>query len=214
MRILHLISGLGIGGAETALYNFLSQVHDDKKMVHEVAYFKPGPYVEKIERLGCKTYHIKGFIFRFDPLAWFTLSKLIKHFNPDILQTCLWSGNVFGRIIGWWHNIAVISEIHSDCRKMTTPFKNWLDFRVAFIPKKIVVVSELVKNAYLETLSSYFSHAFVQCVAKKISVIKNGVDIQSIRDLSDKKKIMRSDFGLHHDDFLKVLAECRDILGH
>ena len=76
MKIAHLITSLKVGGAESALYNFLKNC-DHKKDKHVVIFFYQGSNLEKIKKLGIEVYQVRGLFSIYDPLLFFRLFSII-----------------------------------------------------------------------------------------------------------------------------------------
>ena len=61
MKVLHTITGLQIGGAETVLYRLLSVIAQNETDTHRVVCLGPsGPIAEKISQTGIRVYHLHG----------------------------------------------------------------------------------------------------------------------------------------------------------
>ena len=97
-KILHLITGLEIGGAEMMLLKTLPRMQED--FDNRVCCIRGhGPIGKKLEKAGVPVYYLNlknifdlGIILRF--------KKIIKEFQPKILVTYLIHADLFGRIFG------------------------------------------------------------------------------------------------------------------
>ena len=67
IHLVHIISSLGVGGAESILFQLLNNLNDTE-FNHTVIYFHDGPYVKKINDLGIKTYKVNGLFITYDPV--------------------------------------------------------------------------------------------------------------------------------------------------
>jgi glycosyltransferase involved in cell wall biosynthesis len=198
MNILHLITSLKVGGAETALVNYLSKVIDHKIIGHDgnthlVAYFHHGPNADKIRDLGVKIYQVSGVFSIYDPVFFFRLAKLIKFIKPDIIHSSLWSANISARLVSKFYKIPVICDLHGNSFD-EGKLRNWFDRRTVNYCAKIVAVSDSVKDAYLKNIIG------VNCSAcSKLVVIKNGIDVKHKACVAP---LTRKDFGLLPSDFV------------
>ena len=94
MKILHVISGLKSGGAEGVMYRLID---NDKTNDHYViSLTDEGFYGHKLKKknIFLKCLHIKKnlksiFIF-------FKLLRVIKKINPEIIQSWMYHGDIFG----------------------------------------------------------------------------------------------------------------------
>src|SRR3989338_499157 len=116
IRLVHMITSLERGGAQTVLYELLEGL-DKTRFEQVVIYFIPGVYVQKIEALGIKTYHVRGFLCAYDPLFFVRLIRLIKVMQQDktidCLHTVLWSANFIGRIFASYYHLVHIESLHN-----------------------------------------------------------------------------------------------------
>ncbi len=113
MKILHVITNLGVGGAERALYNLITQLQL-KGHEHHVAFFYDGPIRQDLHALGVTTYRLNPLVHPYDGSCILRLLKLIKEVQPDILHTSLWLATVIGRVAGKISGIPVVSDLHGD----------------------------------------------------------------------------------------------------
>ena len=200
MLVLHIITSLKIGGAESSLRNLLKHFKSDKnnKTDHCVIYFHDGPNSLEIKNLGIPTYHIQGIFSAYDPIALYRLLKLIyEKIQPDIIHSALWSSNIISRVIGWLLKIPVICDLHSDCSHHGK-LRNFLERIALNLPCRFVAVSNSVKDSFENYLArrSLISDLSGEASAKteawvdnlhKISVINNGLDISSLAKNSISK---------------------------
>lgn len=105
-KILHIITGLEVGGAETQLYRTLPklQTYFDNRVC---CIFGHGVMGKKLENSGVPVYYLDlknifdlGIIFRF--------KRIIKEFRPNILVTYLIHADLFGRVFGKLFGIKII----------------------------------------------------------------------------------------------------------
>ncbi len=209
MKILHIITSLKIGGAEAALVNFLTKVTQTKnnniehKHEHRVAYFYDGPNKTKINKLNIKTHNIKGIVKSYDPIAYFRLKKLIKSYKPDILHTSLWSANFMGSLVAKQLNVPIMCEIHGNCRYVSSRLRNYLDQKIITIPNKIIAVSDAVHDSYKTFVIEKIKNIkHKQKTLSKLTVIKNGIDIENIRKKAHTNKLTRHKLNINDNDFV------------
>jgi glycosyltransferase involved in cell wall biosynthesis len=205
MKIVHLISSLKIGGAETALVNFLtsltSEQSDQPKNTHTILYFHDGPNRHQLERLGIATHQISGLLCRFDPWAFYKAFRMIKNLKPDIIHSSLWMANIFGRLIGKIIGTPVICDLHGSATDEGF-FRNRLDALTAKWASALVAVSDSVQQAYQISVINRMPIAQRPVIIKKLSVIANGVDQQKCLSIAYHQPLERKDYGLYYDDFV------------
>ncbi len=173
MCLLHMITGLERGGAEAVLYQLLQSL-DSSEFEHVVVYFYPGPYTQKIQDLGIKTYQISGLLSAYDPFFLYRLFTLIKKINPDCLHTLLWAANFLGRVIASWYGIAHVEVFHNNIDQNGF-VRNFLDRLTASKHGKIIAVSDGVAQS-LKHYAPWFA-------GPKVDVIKNGISLKVTEEL-------------------------------
>jgi glycosyltransferase involved in cell wall biosynthesis len=202
MKILHIITSLKIGGAESALLNLLTKFKEQNEDQHYVAYFYDGPNVQKIKNLGIPVFKISGLFFKYDLLAYFRLKKLIQKIKPDILHCALWTANIFGRIIGSNLKIPVICDLHSN---FSHDGKLRQKLEQLFIKKEatFVAVSNTSKDGFLKSVIEKVQNKEIREKLKKNTlIINNGIDIENVIKKASQNKITRQEIGLHETDFV------------
>ncbi len=171
-RLLHIITGLNRGGAEAVLYQLLKHL-DSNYFEHTVIYFNSGPYVEKIQKLPVKTYHITGLIAHYDPFFIYKLFKITQEIKPDYIHTLLWSANFLGRILASWYKITHVEVFHNNIDQNGF-IRNFLDRITAKYHGHIVAVSDGVAQS-LTLYAPWFTKPTVK-------IIKNGIPIHEQQD--------------------------------
>jgi len=98
MKILHIITGLYTGGAETMLYKLLSSM-DKSVFTNEVASLTTkGPMAGKIEDLGIGVRDLGMRRGVPDPRAVWKLTRLIRENKPDVIQTWMYHADLLGGV--------------------------------------------------------------------------------------------------------------------
>lgn len=96
LKVLHVISGLGLGGAETVLFRLAAYSHGTE---HEVICLGPRDwYSDRLEERGIPVHHIDSS----SPIRAVTgalrLHRLIRSSSAEIVQGWMYRGNVLGGI--------------------------------------------------------------------------------------------------------------------
>ena len=92
-KITHIISGLGMGGAERSLFNLLSKMKDRYEFT-VISLGNDGVYGKKIRNLGIPVYF---FDFRKNLtsfLKFVKLMNLVRDIKPDLIQGWMYHGNL------------------------------------------------------------------------------------------------------------------------
>ncbi len=187
MKIAHIITGLGDGGAEHALFKICK--HDVVNKHFVISLRGPGKYFSLLNNLGIKVYCLNlnfFFIFKF-----FFLVKLLRSLKPEVVQTWLVHADFIGGIAARFAGIKNIlwnirySNIEIGKAKFTTILIiKLLSILSYIIPKSIITVSRKAKKIYEKKGYN----------GKIIKFIPNGYDLSILKinksqSINFKKKI-------------------------
>ena len=117
MKIIHIITTLGDGGAERTLFNICknSQIHNQVV----ISLLDQGKYGDLLNKLGVKLYYLKMKPNIFFILKIFSLMKILYNEKPDVVQTWMYHSDFFGSIASRLVGIKNIlwNIRHSDLQK-------------------------------------------------------------------------------------------------
>ncbi|MDX7998854.1 glycosyltransferase [Xenorhabdus sp. Reich] len=196
-KIMHVISGLGNGGAEGVLYRLCK--YDSKNTHIIISLTSIGKYGTLLEDEGIKVYtlnmnkNIKSFY------SFITLFKTIKKEDPDLVQTWMYHADLIGGIIAKLAGIKNIfwnirhTDLHLTHSKKTTILIAKLCALLSNkIPKKIICC------AY----SSLNTHKELGYAHDKLTVIQNGYDLSTFKHTEQDKNKLKDELKLESDIFL------------
>ncbi len=187
MRIVHIITGLGDGGAEHTLFKICKYDNINKHIV--ISLKGPGKYFSLLNKLGIKVYCLNIKFFSFHKI--FFLIKLLSDLKPNVVQTWLvhadFLGGITARLAGIKNIIWNIrySNFEIGKAKLTTILIIKILAKLSlFIPRSIIINSKRAKKIF--TIEGYDK--------KKLKFIPNGFDLsilkpQKFQKISFKKKI-------------------------
>lgn len=207
MRVLHIITGLGVGGAENMLDRLLTQLDPKQVTSHVIALKEGGPMADSIAARGIpvEVMGLDNFLPR--ALMPLRLARRIRRIKPDVIQTWLYHADLIGGIaariarpfggavpVAWGVRQSVVNP---DFLKPAT----WRVIRSAaiashFIPQTIVV------NAR----ASVAAHAGLGYDTSKFLLIPNGFDSERFRPDSDARTRLRKQLGIAPETILVGLA--------
>lgn len=203
MKVMHLITTLGVGGAENMLLkvlpnlkneNIVYSILDNKDLNKKIGY--------KLEKKGITVKYL-GLRFFNLPKVIFDFRKAIKKEKPDILNTYLIHSNLFGRLFGKLFGVKkVICSVRN--KHIDKPLLNFLDRLSSFMvdcytPNSPAVADFLIKN---QKISS-----------KKIKVIANGIEIEKFNINVDKKN-KKKELKITNKFIVGCVAKLRKQKGH
>jgi glycosyltransferase involved in cell wall biosynthesis len=201
-RLLHIITGLSIGGAEMMLYKLLSNIDREKFDIQVISLTDIGPIGKKIQHLGIQVEAVgmrrgvKGLI---SVNSFFKLQALLRKYNPDVVQTWMYHADLIG---GLATKIAVNAPVvwnirHSNLapniNKKTTIWAAKACARFSkFVPKKIICCSEASKRVHID----------LGYDESKMIVIPNGFDIEKFKPDTEARKKLLNELQIPENSFL------------
>lgn len=188
--VLHVISGLGIGGAETALYRLIRSSHGGQ-FRHAVVSLTPGGTVATM--LRTLDVDVTTFDFRTAPLSgFFGLLALIRRRRPAIVQTWLYHADMVGgiaaRLAGGRNVVWGIrtTDLTTGDAKLTVAVKKLCAYLSRRVPSAIVCVAEAARRAHVNT--GYDGSRMV--------VIPNGFDLEQLVVAPTQAAALREECGV------------------
>lgn len=155
LHIVHCISGLQRGGAETLLCTLIRELPQFR---HTVIFVHDGPIRKEIEALGISCIHI------------FDVKKLKTLTKPDLLHCVLWMATTIGPLIGKLFKIPTICALHSPIHNLSA-FRKIVGKLTARYAKKTVAVSQGVAES---------ARTFWNILPAQLVTIPNGIQIVSV----------------------------------
>lgn len=181
-KILYLITGLHVGGAEMVLYRLLKKLNREKYEPVVVSIIPIVGIGERIEEEGIKILSLNAK-FKCNPLIIWRVISIIKKEKPQILHSFLFHANFLGRVIGKLRNVPIIiSSIHSEY------FGGILREKLLKWTDRFCNITTIVSKGAAERMID------LKVVSKnKLKVIYNGIDLENFpfRKLEARTKIRK-----------------------
>jgi glycosyltransferase involved in cell wall biosynthesis len=196
LRILHVISGLRIGGAETALYRLVTG-SGAGQCSHAVAALTPdGAMGPRLREAGVE---LVTFDFKRSPLSHFLgLALFIRRTRPDIVQTWMYHADMFGglaaRLTGNRNVIWGIrtTELQQGDARATVAVRSVCARLSRWIPHTIVCVAEAARRSHVE--AGYD--------AGRMVVVPNGFDLSRLVTAPGQASRLRAQCGFGADELV------------
>jgi glycosyltransferase involved in cell wall biosynthesis len=197
LTILHVITDLDRGGAETVLYRLMLNINADSHQHHVVVSLRDcGFFGDKLEAVGVPVHSLGMGGARNLPGALFKLVKLMRSLRPDVVQTWLYHADLLGGFAAQFAGrppvIWGVHTVHLDASSslLTKLIRRFCAWTSAWLPSTILCVA----RAAVE------SHAALGYVRDKMQVVPNGFDLPNIEALRAEAHALRSSLGFesHH----------------
>lgn len=194
MRVLHVITGLDVGGAELQLDAVLQHTRHDADVV---TLYNPGPVAERLTGHGVSVRDL-GMRRNTELGALRRLYQIIRQGRYDVVHAHLYRAQIYARpaarlartpvIVTTEHSIG---ETHIERRKMTTAVR------------ALYLASELTSDATIAVADVVRDRLVRWGVpGRKITVIPNGLDFGGLRFDPAKRTEVRAQFGLDPSAFV------------
>ena len=171
-NIFHLITGLSDGGAESVLYRLCTYDKTNRHVV--VSLMDEGKYGPLLQEQGIEIHALNMPAGRVTFLGLFSLYKLIKRHDPDVVQTWMYHADLIGGVIA---RLSGVRSIFWNIRHTTLePGKSrrstiWVAKLCAhlsnLIPKRIVCCAHTACKL----------HSALGYDSTKMTVVENGYDL-------------------------------------
>ncbi|HSL07384.1 MAG TPA: glycosyltransferase [Pseudonocardiaceae bacterium] len=194
MKVLHVITGLGVGGAELQLRSVLQHTRHQSDVV---TLYNPGAVAEMISGDGVRVRDL-GMTRNTELSALLRLAQLIRAGGYDVVHAHLYRSCIYGRLAARLAGTPVvvttehsIGETHLERRRMT------LGVRALYLG------TDLCSDATI-AVSPAVAHRLAMwgVAARKIEIIPNGLDFGRVAFDATAREEIRSEFGLPLDSYV------------
>jgi glycosyltransferase involved in cell wall biosynthesis len=184
IKVLYIITSLGLGGAEKLLLYYLKNLDKNKYSLYVCCLRdKPDDLFEEISKYAqLINLKIKN---KFNPIAIFYLLKLLREIKPKIVHTHLFQPRIYTTIANlFFRESVLITQKHS----IVNPKKHNLFILFEMIcirmNKKVIAISESVKNSMIK-------YEFIP--EHKIYVLPNCLDFNAFNKTSHYETVKNRD---------------------
>jgi glycosyltransferase involved in cell wall biosynthesis len=196
MRVLHVITGLGGGGAEAALYRLATS--DAGNTHHVISLRGRGVYASRLEEGGVG---VTTLGLSFNPLGvarLFSFLRLVRELKPDIIQTWMYHADLLGGIAARISGVPVVWGIRQTL--LTRPYTSGMTIAVARV---CAWMSKRVPAAIVSCSSRALkSHQAFGYRSRRMIVIPNGYDLSAFYPAPDLRSEFREEQAIPEDVFV------------
>jgi len=194
MKVLHLITGLGVGGAELQLRSILQHTRHEADVA---TLYNPGPVADMIRADGGRVRDM-GMTSNTQLSALLKLRRLIRDGRYDVVHAHLYRSQIYGRPAAWLARTPVIvstehsiGETHLERRRMTAGVR-----ALYLSSERMSAATIAVSAAVRERLENW------GVPAERITVIPNGLDLERVTFDKEAREASRAEFGIGPDDYV------------
>jgi len=192
MRILHIVTGLSVGGAEAMLARLVERLREEFTQ-EVIALGGPGPIGDRIAALGVPVGTMNLSNRAPNPVAIARLAAAVRRFAPDVVQTWMYHADLLGGLAARLAGVrAVAWNIRNgDVSPIETPRGTRAVMRgCALLSRRIpsCIVSCSHRAMALHIACGYDRRRFV--------VIPNGFDLDRFRPDGSARTSVRHELGI------------------
>lgn len=196
IRVLHVIVGLNVGGAESMLKRLIESDPTCIARSVVVSLTSLGVIGESLRVRGVCVHAVGMSSFLHSPIALWRVIRLIRRYRPEIVQTWMYHADLLGglaaHIAGNRHVIWGIrtTDVSAD-GSLATAIVRWFCARLShWIPNAIVCAAEASRQ----------SHIAVGYDATKMVVIPNGYNFAWLNASFEDRQSLRGQYGITQTD--------------
>jgi glycosyltransferase involved in cell wall biosynthesis len=199
MRILHIIVGLNVGGAELMLKRLVESTSDTSTYRHTVVSLTElGVIGAQLRTAGIETHALGMMSAAGLPWTLVRLTRLIRRLGPDIVQTWMYHADLLGglaaRLAGKRNVIWGIrtTNVEAGGSAATTVVMRICARLSRWVPRTIVCAAEASRRV----------HEKAGYDGSRMAVVSNGFDLSRLVATRDQRKALRAACGLQPDELV------------
>lgn len=192
IRILHLITSLDIGGAEITLARLVGGLNPQEFESRVVSLIPPGPVMKLVESQGIPVDSLWMQPGQVNPAGLFNLIRLLRAYQPDILQTWLYHADFLGLLAG---KLSGISTIAWNIRTSSMDFTRYRPLS-GLVARACALLSTLPQVVVVNSETGWRHHEQFGYHPRRWELIPNGVDTALFSPNPSMRSALRSEWGL------------------
>jgi len=198
IKVLHIISGLNVGGAEVMLHKLITHFQHNPDITMKVLSLGAiGAIGKKIQNQGTQVIPLNLSMRNFIP-AFIKLYRLIKVEKPNIVQCWMYRADLIGGIAAYiLRTKCILWSIRQSDTGTRQPLKTRLVIRICALLAKYIP-TQVISNAHY----SAKKHTQIGYPNNKISIIPNGFNIKPYSRDNSTVAINKEKCGFNANDFI------------
>ena len=190
-KVLHVISGLEVGGAQTMLARLTERL-DRARTQSVVVDLTSGPVASRIAASGTPVFSLKMRRGVPDPRAFFRLCAIIRQEQPDVIQTWLYHADLLGLLAGKFKGVGAVAW---NIRASNFPADETSPL-LAVTLRALVALSPIPDLVIVNSQSGKIVHERLGYRPRRWTVIPNGFEIERFRPNPKARASARTAFGI------------------
>ncbi|WP_409290044.1 glycosyltransferase family 4 protein [Pseudomonas sp. KCJK8927] len=193
MKVLHVIVGLNVGGAELMLKRLIESHNQLLRYEHSVISLTDlgviGPKLIS-QGISVRCLGMKGLLGL--PRAFFRLFREMRRFHPDIVQTWMYHADLLGGLAARFAGIQNViwgvrtTDLEKGGKSTTRLIRKLCAYLSHSVPMRIVCAAEASRKV----------HVAVGYNAQRMLVIPNGFDLSRLSVTAEQRWVLRASLSL------------------
>lgn len=195
-QVVHIITGLNNGGAETMLLKLLSGMDNRRFSSHVISLTDRGTMADRFEEINVPVLTCNMQPGQFSLLKFFSLIRHLRHLKPDIVQTWLYHSDLLGgvaaRLLG--HSRVIWNIRHNNL----DPDKN--KSHTLWTVRANAVLSRWIPETIIcNSTNSANIHQNIGFDHSRFTIIPNGFDVQQFKPDASSRREVRAELAISND---------------
>ena len=198
-KIVHIIIGLNVGGAELMLKRLVLNSQAKGEFKHEVVSLTDlGVIGADLKKAGIPVYTLNMKSVFSILQVYFSLNKLLMQLKPDVVQTWMYHADFIGGLAAKHVGVKNIiwgirtTDVSQGASRLTVVLRNLCAKLSYQIPSKIICAAHAAKDL----------HEKIGYDAAKMVVIPNGFELDKLMATEDDRRLLRKELGLSDTDIV------------
>lgn len=197
--VLHIITGLSIGGAEWMLYHLLNKTSRNKITPVVVSLMDRGSLGNRIADLNISIYTLDMKQGKLDVTAIWKLKNIVSQVKPDIIQGWMYHGNLAAQIVDFltMSRSSTILGIHHSINSLSSEKRT-----TQLIIKLGSFLSKYANKVAFVSRNSQNQHHSLGYTSENSCTIPNGFNTSLFKPSDEFRLKVRRDLELSPDSIL------------
>jgi glycosyltransferase involved in cell wall biosynthesis len=192
LRVIHVVTGLALGGAETVLSRLVTNMPDITHAV--VSLGGPEWYSRVLEDAGVEVHHLN--MRSLSPGGLVRLRRIVRGFRPDVIQCWMYRANLVGGLVGRLAGVPTVWNI-----RCSSPEGLRLGSRLAAYAGGVLapMAADFIINCSTRSTELHRKLGYARSPG---TVIPNGYDLEGFTPDDSAAPRLRDGLGMDPGTFL------------
>ncbi|MBU1229025.1 MAG: glycosyltransferase [Proteobacteria bacterium] len=212
IKIMHVITGLNLGGAETWLTRLLLRLPAERFDCRVVSLLDGGVLAEAIRSMGVPVRSLGMGRGLPDPRGLWRLARMLRDFRPQVVQTWLYHADLLGLLAARLSGCGAAVSWGLRCAYMDLA-RYGPGTRLTL--KACAALSPWPEAVTANSQAGAAHHAALGYRPRRLVVLENGVDGQRFRPDAEARARLRQEWGVARDaPLVGLVARVDPMKGH